>query len=147
MAKLKVSELVAATATNESDELYIVQSGTSKKISVGTFFADISNPSINGNVKLSGPTTTLEIPGEISLHGHTTKLHLGGTPGTITIPNGANGQIKVLLTTFASGGSLSLASNIAGGGTITFNRIGDTATLMFLQDKWYFIGGTANVHY
>lgn len=145
MAKLKVSELVAATATNETDELYLVQNGTSKKISVGNFFADISNPSINGNVKLSGTPTVLSAPGYISLSNHTTYLDIDAVGGNIYIPNGVAGQIKVLLANVSAGGTYTLSSNIAGNKTVSFTNVGDTATLMYNDNKWFVIGGTASI--
>ena len=145
MAKLKVSELVAATATNETDELYLVQNGTSKKITVSNFFADISNPSINGNVKLSGTPTVLSSPGYVSLSNHTTFLNIDAVGGNIVLPNGSTGQIKMLLANVSAGGTYTLSANVAGNKTIRFANVGDTATLMYTDNKWFVIGGTASI--
>jgi len=61
-------------------------------------------------------------------------------------PGMANGQIKVILTTAASGGTYYInRANIAGNANVQFDSIGDTATLMYQGDDWYMIGGTANV--
>lgn len=147
MAKLKVSELTSATSTTESDQLYIVQSNTSKKISVADFFADISNPSFNGNVKYAGTATTVSSPGQVGVLHHTVHLEIGGTASNLTIASGSSGQVVTLLTTASSGGSYLLQSNIAGNGKILFNRIGDTATLRYENSKWFFISGSANLSY
>ena len=145
MAKLKISELTAATATNPNDLLYLVQSNTSKSITVANFLADLTDPNLQGNIKITGTPQTLSSGGIVDLTTPTTYLSIGGTPAAITIPNGANGQIKILLTTVASGGSYTLSSNVANNANIVFNNVGDTATLMYNNNKWFMIGGTATV--
>ena len=145
MAKLKISELVAATATNESDLLYLVQSGTSKSITVANFLGDLTNPSLQGNITITGTPQTLSAGGVVDITTPTTYLNVGGTVADITIPNGANGQIKVILTTAASGGQYLLRNNIAKGANVKFANVGDTATLMYTNHKWFVIGGTAQV--
>ena len=145
MAKQKISDLVAATATNPNDLLYLVQSNTSKSITVANFLADLTDPNLQGNVKITGTPQTLSSAGVVSITTPTTYLNIGGTPADISIPNGANGQIKIILTTVSSGGSYSLKNNIANGANIRFANVGDTATLMYSNHKWFMIGGTASV--
>jgi hypothetical protein len=145
MAKLKISELTAATATNPNDLMYLVQTNTSKSITVANFLADLTDPNLQGNIKITGTPQTLSSGGIVDLTTPTTYLSIGGTPAGITIPNGANGQIKILLTTVASGGSYTLSSNVANNANIIFNNVGDTATLMYNNNKWFMIGGTATV--
>jgi hypothetical protein len=145
MAKLKISELTAATATNPNDLLYLVQTNTSKSITVANFLADLTDPNLQGNIKITGTPQTLTSGGVVDLTTPTTYLSIGGTPATITIPNGANGQIKILLTTVHAGGSYTLSSNVANNANIIFNNVGDTATLMYNNNKWFMIGGTATV--
>jgi hypothetical protein len=68
MAKLKISELPVATAASAVDIMYIVQSGASKSISVGTLLESISGGSllnrIQGNVTVTGRITanTVQLP-------------------------------------------------------------------------------------
>ena len=145
MAKLKISELVAATATNESDLLYLVQSGTSKSITVANFLGDLTNPSLQGNITITGTPQILSSAGAVSITTPTTYLNVGGTAADISIPAGANGQIKVIVTTAASGGYYSLGYNIARGANVRFANVGDTATLMYTNHKWFMIGGTASI--
>lgn len=145
MAKLKISELTAATATNPSDLLYIVQSNTSKSITVADFLSDLSDPTLQGNIKIAGTPQTLSSAGVVDITTPTTYLSIGGTAADITIPNGANGQVKIILTTASSGGSYSLGSNVANGANVRFANVGDTATLMYTNYKWFMIGGTAHV--
>lgn len=50
--------------------------------------------------------------------------------------------------TATAGGAYALAtSNVAGNATITLDNVGDTATLLFTNSKWFVVGGTANVTY
>ena len=145
MAKLKISELTAATATNPNDLMYLVQSNTSKSITVANFLADLTDPNLQGNIKITGTPQTLSSGGIVDLTTPTTYLSIGGTAADITIPNGANGQIKILLTTTHSGGTYTLSSNVAANANIIFNNVGDTATMMYTNNKWFMIGGTATV--
>ena len=145
MAKLKISELVAATATNPNDLLYLVQSNTSKSITVANFLADLTDPNLQGNIKITGTPQTLSAGGTIDITTPTTYLNVGGIASAISIPDGANGQIKVIVTTAAAGGTYLLGYNIARGANVRFANVGDTATLMYTNHKWFMIGGTALV--
>jgi hypothetical protein len=143
MAKSKVSDLTAVTSANINDLMYIVHTNGSYKISVGDFLSNMTNPTLQGAVKLGGSPDTMAAPGVISLTNPISYLSIPGTAGTITIPNGANGQVKVLITTATAGGSYKLT--VAGSANVNFNRIGDTATLAYTSNNWFVIGGTANV--
>lgn len=145
MAKLKVSELQVATQANPADTMYIVQNGQSKQIGVATFNANITNPVFTGNIVVNGSPQFMTTAGVVSITTPTTYLTVGAGSDSITIPNGANGQVKVILTTATSGGSFALASNIANSANIVFSNVGHTATLMYANYKWFFIGGTARV--
>jgi hypothetical protein len=145
MAKLKISELTAATATNPNDLLYLVQSNTSKSITVANFLADLTDPNLQGNIKITGTPQTLSSGGVVDLTTPTTYLSVGAGADNVSIPNGANGQIKILLTTATAGGTYSLSSNVANSANILFANVGDTATMMYTNHKWFMIGGTARV--
>jgi hypothetical protein len=145
MAKLKVSELPPATQANPADTMYIVQNGQSKQIGVATFNANITNPVFTGNIVFDRTPQRMLTAGVVSITTPTTYLTVGSSLDSITIPNGANGQVKFILTTATSGGSFTLASNIANSANIVFSNVGHTATLMYANYKWFFIGGTAIV--
>ena len=68
----------------------------------------------------------------------------------LTIGNGTNGQIKILVCTVMGGGSMAFTnqSNIqlgGGGTTLTFTSVGQTAILMYVNSKWQLLAGTAAV--
>jgi hypothetical protein len=147
MAKLKLSELTETTATNPGDLLYVVQSNTSKRIKVSNFLADLDNPTLKGNIVIGSTPETITSPGPIGLTTPISYLNIGGVGGVLTIPNGANGQAKILVTIAAAGGQYTLTTNVAGNATVQFNNVGDTATMLYTNSKWFVIGGTANVTY
>jgi len=147
MADSKVSALTAATSVGGSDKLYLVQSSTSKSVTASVLYASVSNPTLTGNINIGDTRQELSSPGIISNVLPVTLLSVGGVDGQLTMhPGMANGQIKVILTTAASGGTYYInRSNIAGNANVQFDSIGDSATLMYQGDDWYMIGGTANV--
>ena len=147
MADSKVSALTAATTIGGSDQFYLVQSSTSKSVTANEWYSSINNPIVKGNIIVGDTRQSLGAPGIISNTLPVTLLSVGGTDGVLTIhPGKENGQIKVILTTAASGGTYYInRANIAGNANVQFDSIGDTATLMYQGDDWYMIGGTANV--
>jgi proline racemase len=148
MADSKVSDLVSATSVGGSDLRYLIQSNTSKKISAGTFFANAGNVTLSGNIKIGGTPQTLSSPGLISLTTPITHLSADASGGTLQIPQGTTGQVKIVILISTSGGSYVFnTANIGGGGTVRLDNSGDTAQLLFTNSKWYVIGGTANVTY
>ena len=147
MADSKVSDLNAATDVGGSDQFYLVQSNTSKSVTASVLYENISSPTFTGNINIGDTRQDLTSPGIISNVLPVTLLTVGGTDGELVIhPGKANGQIKVILTTAASGGTYYIKkANVAGDANIQFDSVGDTATLMYQGDDWYMIGGTANV--
>lgn len=144
MADSKVSELVAATSAGGSDVLYLVQSNTSKKITVANLFGNISNPTFTGNVVVGGTPQTLSAPGIVSLTTPITHLTIDAVGGTLNIPQGSNGQVKILTVVSSSGGTYSVnTANIAGNTTIELDTAGDTVVLVYTNSKWAPISSTS----
>jgi len=143
MAKSKLSELTAATQVNKADAMYLVQSGVSKQVTTSTLFAGITDPTIKGNIVLGGAPQDMTSAGAVNITTPITYLGVGSSQSTISIPNGANGQVKVLLTTSTANGSFTLNTNVANSANIIFSNVGDTATLLYTNNKWFMIGGTA----
>jgi len=65
--------------------------------------------------------------------------------GNLGINDGDPGQVKfVIMTSNAGGHTITLqGANLQN--DISFSAAGDTATLLYTNSKWYFIGGTATV--
>ena len=145
MADSKVSDLVTATSVGGSDVLYVVQSNTSKKVPVSTLFANAGNVTLKGNVNFDTSVQLLAAPGIISLATTVTHLSVDATGGTVSIPAGKDSQLKIIVMTASSGGTYTISSNVANDASVAFSNVGDTATLLYTGNKWFFIGGTATV--
>lgn len=147
MADAKVSELSSVATVGSNDLIYLVQGGTSKKASIANVFSSVSNVTFTGNVSFSGTPQTLSSPGIISLNTPITLLQCDAVGGTLNITAGLPGQLKYVVMSSSDGGSYVLNNaNISGNVTVTFDNVGDTATLLYYT-KWYVVGGTANVTY
>ena len=141
MAKLKLSELPRATYTNGDDLLYFVQNSASKAIDVATLLGNFSNVILNGNLSIGGTPQYISGSGSIDLNTTITYLNLSSTQNIVDIPRGANGQVKVILTTGSTGGNTILASNIFNR-SLYFSSIGDDVTLIYSGGYWHVIAQT-----
>jgi hypothetical protein len=149
MADSKVTAMNPATSVSATDVLYLVKPSTSPydhKVSVTNLFAAIPVPvKLDNTLTLGGTIQTLSSAGAISVTSLLTRINSPSGAGTLTIADGVEGQIKVIVMVSNSAShALTLNSNI-GHSSIVFNSAGDTATLMFLAGNWYFLGGTATV--
>lgn len=147
MADSKVSELTAATSVGGSDQLYLVQSNTSKRVTAATLFANAANVTLKGNITLDSCVQLLSSPGIIDTTKPITHLSVDASGGTVTIPAGTASQVKIISLIASGGGTYTISSNIGGSANVVFDQIGDTATMLFTNNQWYVIGGTANVTY
>lgn len=147
MADSKVSDLVTATSTGGSDLLYVVQSNTSKKVAISTLFANAGNVTLKGNVSFDTGVSVqlLAAPGIVNVSTTITHLSVDATGGVISLPAGKENQLKMIVMTASSGGTYTINSNIAGDGSVAFSSIGDSATLLYTNNKWFYMGGTATV--
>lgn len=145
MADSKVSELTAATSVGGSDILYLVQSNTSKKLPISTLFANAANVTLKGTVSLGSSSQTLTFPTGVDLANAVTVLNADSTGGNITIANGGLNTIKVIVMGSTTGGSYRLKGNIAAGANILFTAAGNSATLLYTNENWYMIGGSARL--
>lgn len=147
MADSKVSELTSATSLGGADVFYVVQSNTSKKITAAKVFENAANVTLKGNINIDPSVQTLGAAGVIDLTKPITQLSVGASNGTLTLPTGTPGQVKILVMVASSGGTYNVYGNVAASANISFDQAGDTATLLFTNNKWYMVGGTANVTY
>lgn len=76
--------------------------------------------------------------------GVTTSYFQTVTPSTCVVPAGIEGKVKILAMYDYTGDMVVTVANAGwagtGSGTITFSDIGQTATLMYINDKWFCIG-------
>lgn len=146
MADQKLSELTAATSAAAADDLYLVQGGSSKSISVANLFADVDTNVKFGDTISIDDSETLTGAGVVSVAKTVTILSNPGANGTLTITAGSTGQIKIIvMTSNTSSNVLTLDDTDLGHDTVVFNEKGDTATLIYIGSKWWVVGGTAAV--
>jgi hypothetical protein len=145
MADSKVSDMTAATSVNSADVLYLVQNNADKKLSIATLLGNLPNSlmKVGGNLVLGGTPQTLAGSGAIQT---TQTLSVISNTGSsaLTISNGTfEGQLKVILMTSASGPS-TISANL-GVSNIAFSQAGHTMLLIWYNNKWWPLGGTATV--
>lgn len=145
MADSKVSELTSATSVGGSDLFYLVQSSNSKKVTAATLFANAANVTLKGNINLDSSIQLLGSPGIIDLSKPVTHLSSDASGGVCSIPAGTVNQIKIVCMIATAGGTYTISSNIANNANVIFNAAGKTATLLFTNNKWFVIGGTASI--
>lgn len=146
MADSKVSELTSATSVGVADLLYVIQSNTSKKVTAATLFANAANVTLKGNINLDSSVQSIASTGAtVDLTKPVSHLTADASGGSIVIPQGTTNQVKYLVMIATSGGSYTLSSNVANSDTITFSNVGDTAQLLYTNNKWFMVGGTASI--
>ena len=95
------------------------------------------------------PTTqTLTGAGAVDIVSAITHLVTAGVGDALTLANGAEGQVKTILTkteTTAGDTSVLTPTSFANGATITFDAPGDIAQLLFTNGAWHYIGGVGGV--
>ena len=156
MADKKITALSdLGNAIASEDLLHVIDSpsGTpvNKKISVANLFNNIPT-----YIALDGTAQT--ITGSVAPNTSTsiTLVDLSGvstsTTATGTLGDGTNGQVKIIVMTTAPSSSSSYrvtvtnwGSTATGSAQLQFNAIGESATCIFTNSKWYVIASNGTV--
>ena len=146
MADSKVSDMTAATAVAAADEMYLVQSSASKKVTNATLFGNVATPAAFNDKLSIGDHDIITAIGAVSLDTNVTFINNVTGAGNLTLAAGVDGQLKIIIMSSNNGGhTVTLnAANIAQ--DISWDATGESATLLYDTgtSKWYFIGGSAS---
>ena len=83
-------------------------------------------------------------PGAVDIVSQITQIVTTGADA-LTLADGVEGQIKhIVMKTDVNDGTLTPA-HLANGTTITFDDVGDCCMLLFTNEAWHMIGGTATL--
>tara|TARA_B100000085_G_scaffold93779_1_gene84959 strand:- start:1577 stop:2023 length:447 start_codon:yes stop_codon:yes gene_type:complete len=147
MADSKLSELTAATAAAATDTTYLVQSSTSKQITVANLFGNVATPvQFTDSIQI-GDHNTITAAGAISTAYNVTYINNPSGGGTCSIGAGLDGQVIIIIMSSNSGGHTIQVSGANVANTISFDAAGESATMLYDTglSKWFFIGGSATV--
>jgi hypothetical protein len=138
----KISGLPQTTSVTAADNLVLNQLGVTKRIALSDFFGSGIPTLVNftGTLAVGGTPENVQT-GPVSLSVIRSHIILTGS-SAITIPNGTDGQVKLIVAASGTGGVTVLTGTLFAN-AIQFSKLGDSATLLFTGGKWALIGGTA----
>ena len=102
-----------------------------------------SLPVVNGGTGASGTVQALSGPGAVNITSLATAFTSTAAGNALTLADGAQGQLKtVIYVAEAAGGDTGVLTpaNLGSGTTVTFNAVGDSATLQFAGTDWWVVG-------
>jgi hypothetical protein len=100
-------------------------------------------PVHHGGTGASSTGQALSGPGAVNITGLVTAFTSTAAGNALTLADGAQGQLKTIIyVAEAAGGDTGVLTpaNLGGGTTITFNAVGDAATLQFAGTDWWVVG-------
>lgn len=115
----------------------------------GTFNATASSQTLKVNAALTvnggliGAVQALSGSGAVNLTTSTTSFTSTATGNTLTLADGSQGQIKIIVyiaEALVGDTGILTPTNLGSATTITFNTIGDAVTLQFVGTDWWVVG-------
>jgi hypothetical protein len=100
-------------------------------------------PVANGGTGASATVQALSGPGAVDITSLATAFTSTAAGNALTLADGAQGQLKTIIyVAEAAGGDTGVLTptNLGSATTITFNAVGDSATLQFAGTDWWVVG-------
>ena len=100
-------------------------------------------PVANGGTGASDTVQALSGPGAVNITSLSTAFTSTAAGNALTLANGASGQLKTIIyVAEAAGGDTGVLTpaNLGSATTVTFNAVGDAATLQFVGTDWWVVG-------
>ena len=119
---------------------------TTDEIQLDATLVDINTTRLDleGRLVYNGTPQTLTGAGAVDLTSQVTHIVTTGTDA-LTLADGISGQEKFIVMTTDGGAGTLTPTNLGNGSTITFDDVGDSASLLFTNSAWHFMGGTATL--
>jgi len=132
-----------------SPELLVVAEGNSSDSSLdGMSFTQSTTPDIRSwknNVNLTDESTeSISGAGAVSIKYPNTLITTTGADA-LTLADGIELQEKHIVMIVDGGAGTLTPTNLYNGSTLTFDDVGDSAYLKFMNGNWVFMGGTATL--
>ena len=143
MADKKITALTdLGNAIAAEDLLHVIDdpagNPVNKKISVANLFNNIPTyVALDGTPQaITNTTDSVNVSTSITHINTTCGAHAG------TLPDGTNGQLKIITLITDGGDSVVTPTNFANGSTITLNDASDSVTLVFTNTKWLILANS-----
>jgi hypothetical protein len=97
----------------------------------------------SGGTGASATVQALSGPGAVNITSLATAFTSTAAGNALTLADGAQGQLKTIIyVAEAAGGDTGVLTptNLGSGTTVTFNAVGDSATLQFIGTDWWVVG-------
>jgi hypothetical protein len=105
--------------------------------STGTFLTSTGATTVSG--AFIGKTDTRSGPGAVSVTTMVTKLTTTGVADALTLANGTDGQIKIIVHDVDGGSAALVPTTKTGFTTITFTNVGESCTLIYVTTRGWMI--------
>lgn len=149
MADSKVTSMTSASSLASTDVMYVVKPATSPydhKVTIANLFGGIPAPVTFENlVMFGGSKQSVSNGGSVDTTKTITVISEPDGSYSLTIGAGTEGQTKFIVMSSNTAGHAIVLTGDIGHTAIQFDMTGATAQLLFVGNKWYFVGGTATV--
>lgn len=145
LAALPSTQILVGSGANVATAVAMTGDATISNTGVVTVAGATGTFTAGG--RFIGTVTASSGPGAVAVTGLVHQITTTGVGDALTLANGSAGQfLSIIYVAEAAGADTAILTptTLAGGNTITFNALGDTAFLVYsATGGWYMLGGSA----